>query len=79
MTKQINQMKKLIILLSIAFVSCSKEKENTRVKTDWIEEHGLGHGLSIVNVDGCEYVFKKSGYSGGLAHKGDCKNLIHSK
>ena len=72
-------MKNLIVLLSIVFVSCSSDDKSTRVKTELIENSGLGHGVEIITVDECQYVFKKSGYSGGLTHKGNCKNLIHSK
>ena len=79
-------MKNLIISLSILFISCStKEADkntdnvNNRVSTEWIEDSGLCHGVAILKIDGCEYIFKKSGYSGGAAHKGDCDNPIHYK
>ena len=35
---------------------------------------GLIGTIRSVEFDGCEYVIWKSGYAGGIAHKGNCSN-----
>jgi hypothetical protein len=73
-------MKKLFLLpiLAILFAcnsphyeSATPEQEASMKKTVY------GGGMSavvVIEVDGCEYVFYKAGYAGGLTHKGNCKN-----
>ncbi len=35
--------------------------------------------IYVVELDGCEYVVNKNAYSGGVCHKGNCKNELHKK
>jgi hypothetical protein len=42
----------------------------TRVK----HESHFSDGIYIIEVDGCQYVWAKSGYGAGLTHKGNCSN-----
>ncbi len=32
-----------------------------------------GGGYDVVVIDSCEYLVRQSGYSGYMAHKGNCK------
>lgn len=32
-----------------------------------------GGGYNVVVIDSCEYLVRQSGYSGYMAHKGNCK------
>jgi hypothetical protein len=62
----------LAALLALTVVGCVSER-SPRVSGQTLESSFTGN-ISVVVVDSCEYVFVKSGYGGGLAHKGNCKN-----
>jgi hypothetical protein len=32
--------------------------------------------FNVITVDGCEYLYKTTGYKGFLAHKGNCRQCI---
>ena len=40
-----------------------------------------GGGYNVVVIDSCEYLVRQSGYSGYMAHKGNCKfcEIRHKK
>lgn len=62
-------MKKLILLLTLAFVMCgcipTNEDGSLKLNT------GGFNGSRVVIIDSCEYISYNGGY--GLAHKGNCK------
>ncbi len=59
-------MKYLLILLVVALVGCS---------------HGHNEDLTtsfdVIKIGECQYLLRTRGYTGYLAHKGDCENPIH--
>lgn len=55
-------------------ISCSVD--SSRIEQDRIER-GFGGGIKILKIDGCEYIWVKRGYGGGLTHKGNCDNPEH--
>jgi len=79
-------MKKLIIALTCAAVllGCTNEvdiytdKPNTMTAEQYISS-GKFRAINIITLDSCEYVITNSGSSGGVCHKGNCKNPIHWK
>jgi len=62
----------LVVLILVVMVGCSKGETNSKV----IASSFFG-AVRILEIDGCEYVFVKDGYSGGLSHKGNCSNREH--
>jgi hypothetical protein len=62
-------MKKLILLLALAFVMCGcvQKEEDGSLKLNT----GLLNESYVVIIDSCEYISYNGGY--GLAHKGNCK------
>jgi len=70
-------MKKILLLLSIAFLaSCSQsEQEQIKENQDYLQDVvDIAH---VVERDGCEYLVSWGYNRGFMAHKGDCKNMIH--
>lgn len=64
-------IKKLLALAAIGMMAGCNSNEIRR-----IEVNG-GREFVIYEFDGCEYVCRSS--SNSLAHKGNCKNLIHKR
>jgi len=63
-------IKLLTIGLLVLFVSCGKPfKTSTELQTS----NGFFASLTIYEFDSCEYIVYKNGYSGSIAHKGNCK------
>lgn len=67
-------MKKLILLLVLAFVMCGcvQKEEDGSIK--------LNTGLfesRVVTIDSCEYISYNGAY--GLAHKGNCKYCVERR
>ena len=69
-------MKKLILLLALAFVicGCGEDTLETRLtnhrdtSTDYIKD-----GFPITIIDSCEYIYYTNGYGPEFTHKGNCK------
>lgn len=62
-------MKKLLIILSLAFIGCDT-RSRTEINKSAIESH-----YEIVIIEDCEYLmFYDVGTAGFMAHKGHCKN-----
>lgn len=65
-------MKKLIILLTLAFVMCGCSNlfppKPIPTKGDFTETP-----FFVVEYDSCEYIMRVAGYKGYLSHKGNCK------
>lgn len=65
-------MKKLILLLVLAFAMCGCSKlfppKPIPTKGNSIETQ-----FFVVEYDSCEYIMRHAGYKGFLAHKGNCK------
>ena len=59
------------LLAAGLFSGCKERPEGMEVK-------GAGHleDIRVFEVDGCQYVWVKSGYGGGLSHKGNCSGCI---
>lgn len=64
-------MKTLILLLTLLVVGCESQQRGN------VTEAGLIGEIWTVEHEGCEYVVYKSGYAGGITHKGNCKNKEH--
>lgn len=82
-------MKRFItpILLIIILSACKTEtnkKEINKKETETVNQiNNIDfHDLEILEIDNCEYIFykKNAGTNRGfgfMAHKGNCKNIIH--
>jgi hypothetical protein len=73
-------MKKILLLLSIVFLaSCSQseqeEQEQIKANQDYFQD--VIDKAHVVERDGCEYLVSWGYDRGFMAHKGDCKNMIH--
>lgn len=69
-------MKKLFILsfLFLLITACETSESLNKQKT------GLksgGSDIEIIIIDNCQYIKFTEGYSGYMAHKGNCNNTIH--
>ena len=49
------------------------------MKSVSVKEQGFGRGISVVEYEGHQYLFYKSGYGGGLCHLESCTNNTHGK
>ena len=66
------KVKSSILLLLIAFmfiIGCEMPGKNVEVTMS-----NFGSGISVVEVDGCEYV---RFYQSAITHKANCHNPIH--
>jgi hypothetical protein len=64
-----------IILVSILLYGCKEVIPGAKeVNAESLNYNELSnHGVQILTVDGCEYIWCKNGYGAGLTHKGNCK------
>ena len=53
----------LVLLLSVCLMSCYRVNGVSEVD-----------GWKVVEIDGCEYVYRNTHYQGYMAHKGNCVN-----
>lgn len=57
--------------------SCEKkvheQHEQSKALTKDVMDLFYMNRLSVVEIDGCEYIFISAGYSSMLAHKGNCR------
>lgn len=60
-------MKKLILLLSLAFLMCGCNKKPQILKDNIVNINGWD--CKVIEIDSCEYI--QGGYM--LSHKGNCK------
>lgn len=75
-------MKKFLILLPLFAVGCQPATKteavtNREIKgfTIRIKEYCDDFEYHVVEVDGCEYLFRPGGQGGpSITHKGNCKN-----
>lgn len=66
----------IVIMIVGGVVSCSKEQGEPQTKT--FEVNGVSRPYHVVTIEGCQYVwFESLSYRAGLAHKGNCTNVIH--
>ena len=67
-------MEKLcIVLILLTFTSCQDCSVGTEKTL-----HKIGNRpISIIKIEGCEYIFVEYGQSALFCHKGDCNNSIH--
>ena len=61
----------VIVLVAFLMVGCVEQTEQ-KVKTTKMQS-GFDE-LSVVEIDGCEYIMYDGYKAGGLTHKGNCKN-----
>lgn len=66
-------MKKLIILLSLALVSCETTVPQSTIKKLKIE----GIPFKVYEIGDCEYIVLENGNATWGSHKGDCHNPKH--
>jgi len=71
-------MKKILMILTIALVSCgpSKEEMEARERSERSTKQTTDERFEIITIDGCEYIVSTyySNNSDILTHKGNCKN-----
>lgn len=78
---------KKIFLIAIVTLLASCSSAEREYKTDSgivpkfkVVENSFSNGqIYIVEIDSCEYIINKNASSGGVCHKGNCKNSIHWK
>ena len=63
------------LLVAGVFTACTVDSNRVQKYT---VERKFGAGFTILTIDKCEYVWVTRGYSGGLTHKGNCKNPEHA-
>jgi len=63
-------MKKILILFSFLFLSCSKNK------TTYLDDTIGGCPVALIEIDGCEYLIIDNRT---ISHKGNCKYCNNSK
>lgn len=78
-------MKKiLLIATALGMMSCEvvpPKSTATEVSTDGKVSYDFGDGyfnVYVVNIDGCQYLFRAHARNALLTHKGNCTNFIHS-
>jgi predicted small secreted protein len=59
------------LLVAFLMVGCV-EQTDQKVKTTVVQQ-GFDQ-ISIIEIDGCEYILYDGYKAGGLTHKGNCKN-----
>ena len=71
-------MKQLLIaFVCFAFVGCNRKSENkSPAKSTSVD---MNKTIQEVTIDSCQYIIFIGFYKGGITHKGNCNNPIHSK
>lgn len=66
----------ILVLTGCTKSTQSKQSHNVETKPT---EYNIGHNnaLTLLNVDGCEYLYGPWGNATVLTHKGNCNNKIH--
>ena len=59
-------MKRIVILLSTLFALCACEDNHSI-------HYILDYDYKVIEIDSCEYIYRRQGSRGYLAHKGNCK------
>jgi hypothetical protein len=65
----------ILLLVSVA-VFAKYDKPIARIR-QVIDYRNVEHGVSVVEVDSCEYLLVVLNYNIGLLHKENCRNQIH--
>jgi hypothetical protein len=69
-------MKKIFLaVMVLAFASC--EEPNVEAKSTNYRINPVNSSLTIITVDGCQYLYGNWGPGTVLTHKGNCNNPIH--
>jgi hypothetical protein len=72
-------MKKLILLLGIlGLFGCYNKQTVETKKTQIVTSEGR-NPLTVIIIEGCEYLEYSQGHQYSLCHKGNCNNPIHNK
>lgn len=58
--------KTFLTLLTVALISCAPEADRQVKAVN-------GATFDVIVVDSCEYLYRTVGYSGYMAHKGNCR------
>lgn len=81
----------VIIILGISIYACTRssstekddappaEPEVKRVQYVIIPYNETDSGISIVEVDGCQYIYCESSQGVAITHKENCTNFQHDK
>ena len=66
----------LLTLISISCVNNIQQEKLIKMKKTNLDAYDTAYKSCILEFtyDECEYIYVKSGYGGGLTHKGNCKN-----
>lgn len=72
-------MKYLLLALTVILVSCSSTSKKEVVEKNIVNPKNSELKFEVIEIDGCEYLLRRSGYAGYMSHKGNCKNPIHKK
>lgn len=66
-----------LLLCLVGFACVDQANTHQNVTATVVTVDSPSGFIQIVTIDGCEYVFMKSGNGGGLAHKGNCRNHLN--
>lgn len=77
MSNNKQSMKEILLAgLLIGMISSCTESTVEKKTTNIIPYQG-GNPMSLVIIEGCEYLQYAAGHKYSLCHKGNCKNPIH--
>lgn len=69
------EIKKYFTIFILMFLfGCANENNNNPNDIKIVMDSGTV--IHVITFDGCEYI--NLGHKGGITHKGNCKNPIHS-
>jgi hypothetical protein len=72
-------MKKVVLVLVIIGLLGSCTKPTVETKSTHIVTGKGNNPLTVVVIEGCEYLEYDQGHHYSLCHKGNCSNPIHKK
>lgn len=73
---------KLIILLMLSVCACcapverNEEPQSEKLKPT-IPYNDTPHGITVITIEGCQYVYAETGSGVAICHKANCINPIH--
>lgn len=65
----------LVLLVAITLIGC-RNGDTPTDQNKRIIKNSFASTISVLTIEGCEYVWVNVGYGGGLSHKGNCKFCI---
>jgi hypothetical protein len=69
-------MKKILLAVILLTLASCREPNVKNERTEYVIRAG-SNPLTIVTIDGCQYLYGDWGNATVLTHKGNCNNSIH--